>query len=262
MAGNKITLKSIMAGIDYVTNPSPPKLVARATVEYYDRDGNRVIRLYNTDILVFKPETKFRPEQIEINYGSWPTNTIQNRINKFLGGGFYVSFSHDKDRGEALIYPRIAINTHEQNMMLAQLFESGLIISDGMLPETENNNPHKSKMVDRMINRFVNFVDKALDFRCPKVGGTVLINGKYTFDQLNENGHRHRWAYGQNTREELIQASGYNHGFVSAILTDAIENDNKMVAKLVADKLDSDIARAGLRKAVREYLRNMLGSLY
>lgn len=53
-------------------------VVGYNTVEYYTRDGARVIRLHQTDILRFKNDC------ITLNTDGWRTLTTKNRMNEFL----------------------------------------------------------------------------------------------------------------------------------------------------------------------------------
>ena len=72
----KQTKKGIMNGIEDVAKS---RVVAPNTVEYFKRDGTRVIRLHNTDILIFTPDGK-----ITLNSSGWYTQTTKSRLNTFL----------------------------------------------------------------------------------------------------------------------------------------------------------------------------------
>lgn len=64
--------REIMAGVDCIES----KIINRNTVEYYKKDGTRVIRLHLTDVLTVLPDgTEI------LNSGGWMTPTTKDRIN-------------------------------------------------------------------------------------------------------------------------------------------------------------------------------------
>lgn len=56
------------------------RIVANNTVRYHDLDGNEVIRLHQTDIIV-----KYPNGDIEFNTGGWYTPTTKERLRRFSG---------------------------------------------------------------------------------------------------------------------------------------------------------------------------------
>lgn len=69
--------------------PTKAKLAARNTLDYTLRDGNRKIRLHDTDILTIYPSGDF-----VVFTGGWNTVTTRARLNDFLPSGYRVSQSH------------------------------------------------------------------------------------------------------------------------------------------------------------------------
>lgn len=70
------TKGDILSGVNQVVVRS--KFVDNNTVEYFTPDNRRVIRLHDTDILVFLPDGSY-----SVDTGGWRTVTTKDRINKF-----------------------------------------------------------------------------------------------------------------------------------------------------------------------------------
>lgn len=66
------TKKDIMAGVDCISS----KFIGNNTIEYYRENGERVIRLHDTDILTFQKNI------ITYNSGGWQTVTTKQRMNE------------------------------------------------------------------------------------------------------------------------------------------------------------------------------------
>lgn len=77
MIANKQTKSQIMEGVESVKS----HVIENNTVEYWDKDNNRIIRLHNTDIVKF-----YTNGVIELNSGGWRTPTTKNRINDYAPG--------------------------------------------------------------------------------------------------------------------------------------------------------------------------------
>lgn len=69
------TKREIMAGVDCTES----HFIDHNTVEYWRENGDRVIRLHDTDIVTFKPNGR-----VILNTGGWNTITTRDRINKQL----------------------------------------------------------------------------------------------------------------------------------------------------------------------------------
>lgn len=85
------TKTQIMSGI---TDSVKSKLVGNNTVEYFKANGDRVVRLHSTDIIIFKPNG-----MVLLNSGGWKTVTTKDRLNSFLTGHFpgkYVGINQEK----------------------------------------------------------------------------------------------------------------------------------------------------------------------
>src|SRR3990167_5719753 len=65
---------TIMAGV----SATESRIVARNTVEYRTPEGDRVVRLHQTDIVTFKVNG-----DIVLSSGGWRTVTTKDRINQF-----------------------------------------------------------------------------------------------------------------------------------------------------------------------------------
>lgn len=72
-----MTKTQIMNNIDKDRVKSS-RLVANNTVEYITNEGTRVIRLYQTNIIIFHTDGSY-----ELNSDGYKTRTTKNRINKF-----------------------------------------------------------------------------------------------------------------------------------------------------------------------------------
>ncbi len=70
----KRSKRNIMQGIESVKS----KIVANNTIEFTQQDGTRIIRLHNTNILIFKPDNS-----ITFNTDGWKTVTTRDRMNRF-----------------------------------------------------------------------------------------------------------------------------------------------------------------------------------
>lgn len=70
------TKREIMNGIEDVVKS---RVIAPNTVEYFKCDGTRVIRLHNTDIIIFVPNGT-----AILNSGGWRTQTTKARLNVYL----------------------------------------------------------------------------------------------------------------------------------------------------------------------------------
>lgn len=62
------------------------RIVAPNTVEYFRTNGDKVIRLHQTDIMVVSPRGK-----ITLHAGGWQTVTTRERLNRYLPAGFSIS---------------------------------------------------------------------------------------------------------------------------------------------------------------------------
>jgi hypothetical protein len=76
----KETMRDMLAGITYDKEPRP-KLIANNTVQYY-RDGQKIIRLHSTDIMVYSKDGK----TVKLYTGGWLTVTTKDRLNRFSPG--------------------------------------------------------------------------------------------------------------------------------------------------------------------------------
>lgn len=79
----KETKYQIMAGVDDHINAH---IIANNTIEYTRANGDKVIRLHQTDIMTITPRGK-----ISLNTGGWQTVTTKERLNRYLPSGFRIN---------------------------------------------------------------------------------------------------------------------------------------------------------------------------
>ena len=124
------TKAQIMSGVE---DSVSSRIVANNTVEYKRENGDRVIRLHETDILTFHANGA-----TTINDGGWRTATTKERINRFLDGRSVYS-----DRGSWVL--NVNGTTH--------VYKDGITIGKrgGVSGAGDAN---EERMLKRMIKRF------------------------------------------------------------------------------------------------------------
>lgn len=75
------TMREIMANVTYDKSAIRPKFIAPNTVVYY-RDGCKVMRLHQTDIMVWSADGA----TVKLYTGGWQTVTTKERLNRFAPG--------------------------------------------------------------------------------------------------------------------------------------------------------------------------------
>lgn len=83
------TKTDIMSGIRHGAEIARSKFLKRNTVEYFTNSGARVIRLHDTDILVY-PEWSRDPTWFSLDSGGWTTPVTKERMNDSLPQGYSV----------------------------------------------------------------------------------------------------------------------------------------------------------------------------
>jgi len=250
-------LYSIMDGVDHLPMPKPV-LLGRSTAGFWKAKDVYVIRLHQTNILTFinasmkmnepvGPKNLPHAHRIEVNPGSWFTPAIKDRLNRFLPGFFISSY-----QGEWVIMPS-GLWTDMQP------FTGPLSIVGGKLPACPDN-PIRDGIISRNITRFVKFAEW-LDFQ-PPAGekGTILLTQDWVRQHLQDKFWRHyRYAApfsGEVFDDPSYKAYIYDRTFTAAILKGAMQRTGH---RAIAHKLGSDRMKPALRKAVREYLRELTG---
>ena len=76
---SKQTKREMMQDVENVVGA---RIVANNTVEYNTTNGSRVIRLHNTNIVMF-----LKDGRVVLNSGGWKTATTKERINRYLPDG-------------------------------------------------------------------------------------------------------------------------------------------------------------------------------
>lgn len=126
------SLAAMMTGVAFDAAPRP-KLIANNTVQYY-RNGRRVIRLHQTDILEFDGPV------CTITTEGWQTVTTKDRINK---------------------YSPIRISSQRGLWYVGEtLFYDGIKICDGKPPAANLKRERKANKLAESIRKFVAKVDK------------------------------------------------------------------------------------------------------
>jgi hypothetical protein len=253
-------LRDIMAGIEHLPMPKPV-LLAPSTAGFWRAKDVYVIRLHQTNILTFwSPEfakmadgnpgkSPIKAHRIEVNPGSWFTPTTKARLCSFLPG-FIVSSAG----GEWVIYrPSDYINT-------VQPFTGPMSIVGGKLPPCPDNSI-QTRLIETSITRFVKFAEW-LNFQ-PPAGekGSILLTQSWVRRHLREKWWRHYTYAGGPTPETVfddpnVKPYVFNRTFTAAVLRAALARAGH---RAVAYKLGSDRMKPALRKAVREYLRELTG---
>lgn len=97
------TKAQIMEGVDCVWS----RIVENNTVEYGTKEGDKVVRLHLTDIVIFKGNG-----DVVLNSGGWRTVTTKDRMNKLLDGWhvwqesgvWYVERGQNWNRTKSFVY--------------------------------------------------------------------------------------------------------------------------------------------------------------
>ena len=64
-----------------MTRETKPKILENNTIEYFRSNGERVIRLYRTDIVTFSPDG----HSVTLDSGGYRTATTKDRMNRYSG---------------------------------------------------------------------------------------------------------------------------------------------------------------------------------
>ena len=137
------TKKEIMDGVDCVKS----RLVDHNTVEYWRKDGSKVIRLHLTDIITYNPDGS-----VTFNTDGWKTVTTKDRMNKF--SPFKVH--QEKSVWYVETYP----------------FEDGVTFYPDGKVEGEGDDPKKYIKLNKDINKYVKgFMTELVNRRIPQPSG-------------------------------------------------------------------------------------------
>ena len=94
MIANRQTKKDMLSTVDIEIASS--KLIANNTVEYYDHEGVKYIRLHNTDIIIDNGKTT------RLYTGGWRTVTTKDRLNTYTPPNIGIY----SEKGEWVMYQR------------------------------------------------------------------------------------------------------------------------------------------------------------
>jgi hypothetical protein len=148
---SKETKAEMMQGVAAVRS----KLVANNTVEYFRENGERVIRLHQTDVVTFSPDGR----TVTLNTGSWKTLTTKDRINQYSPQKVW------SDRG--VWYIGSSWNTPKNERCR---FYDGMKIVDGKLPKPNEAVAKREDKLAKQITAFVNKLDKLDAMPLPENG--------------------------------------------------------------------------------------------
>ncbi len=207
------------------------RFVARNTVEWFESDGTRHIRLHDTDILTFHPGGS-----ISIYTGGFNTHTTRDRLNRFLPDDYHVWTS----RG-VLHLVRGARRFSRKSPDMVQIRECATIGARGALRSDTGPGNRKIESDRRLIDGFMRKLRSLETLPTPN-GGDPWIpvdekTGKYG-ESYVRGWLREKYIFGS-----LIVAAGRFAG-----LTDM------GVRHVMFGKPDAMVARR-----VRRYLRVCLG---
>ncbi len=133
------TKKEIMQGVESVK----ARIVANNTIEYYRGNGDRVIRLHQTDIVTFNANPKgqcLQPISVTLNSGGWQTVTTKERMNRYLPPGISLC----QEKSEWKIYRNGA---SWKDRKLLSLYYDGITIDE------KTREVIKPKLVDKGADR-------------------------------------------------------------------------------------------------------------
>lgn len=239
----------ILSGVKHTVRKS--RFLANNTVEYFiEEDINkRIIRLHDTDILVFELE-KDRGHEHDLVYiytDGWKTPTTKDRLNNF-GKGFFI---WQENR-------RWYISDKMGNK---SLFYEGACIQNGCLTRIEEKDSRTDKL-EKLINKYCAKIGKLDKIPMPDQGDCWYCLGEAKLsDNLNqaEYGVLHSDGSYESKDWEATEDScllshleeGYIHG---SLIFNALKYSGRNPILFLQMGLTGDI-----RRAVRKYFRGKLG---
>ena len=148
----RITKKESLQGIENIISS---KKIGNNTFEILFSNGDKAIRLHNTDIVTFK-----NSGDIILNTGGWKTSTTKNRINEHLKGAFLIQKNHNwyfvksyNDKNKIPYYDGI---TFDKNLNL--------------ISENKTVDLKKQNKLKRQIKKYCNLLDKKESIPMPNSG--------------------------------------------------------------------------------------------
>jgi hypothetical protein len=147
------TKAEIMDGINAVKS----KLIALNTVEYWTKDGDRVIRLHDTNIMTFKAN-----KDIVLNSGGWLTPTTKDRINQFLPTNYRIS------QNKKIWY--LIVGDYENNESF--IFQDGITIKkSGKIARAKKSVKTTEKLLKKASQFCKDYIDKFMKGLVPLPSG-------------------------------------------------------------------------------------------
>ena len=224
------------------------KFVANNTVEYFTKDGRRVIRLHDTDIIVFHFEKDRGHEHdlLKLYTDGWKTPTTKERMNSF-GKGF--SLWQDKRRWYI-----------QDKMGNKSLFYEGATIQNGCLTRTEEKDSRTDKL-EKLINKYCDKMGKLDKIPLPANGdcwyclGETRLSGNLNqaeYGVLHEDGRLEKKPWEATHCLESHLEKGYIHG---SLIYNALKASGYPRPELVFQMG----LTGSIRRAVRKYFRRKLG---
>lgn len=211
---------------------------------YLERRGNGdiAVRLHDTDILTFKPNS-----DVVLDSGGWRTSATKDRLNKYLD-----NFSIFQDKKIWYV----------ANDKKKTVFEDGLVIRAGKV--FGGGNADNLLAVDKQIQKYVKGYMAALfELKVPKPS-----NGDCWFCLMHDQTNK---SLGELSKDKShIQSHLEENYFVPSLLANAFESFPVSKVAMWAlyvlwhnnkktDKDYGDLARQQLGSSLKRYLRRQMG---
>jgi len=235
----------ILSGVKHKIVKS--KFLANNTVEYFTEDNRRIIRLHDTDIMVFEQERSrgFKHDLVILYTDGWKTPTTKDRMNTF-GKGF--SIWQEKRRWWI-----------QDEFNNKSLFYEGATIQNGCLTRIEERDSRTDKL-EKLINKYCAKIGNLREIPMPSSGdcwhclGETGLSGNLNqaeYGVLHEDGRYEskNWKATNCLISHLEE--GYVHG---SLIFNALRYTGRNPIMYLQLGWTSDI-----RRAVRKYFRRKLG---
>ena len=200
-------------------------LVGRNTVQWFDEQGRRFIRLHDTDILTFQPDGA-----ILINTGGWNTPTTRDRLNAHLPDDWRVH----TDRGSLVLS-----GDDRKGIVRVVSFRQKVRIGPrkGIVADTALDMEKDRKLIDGYMNK----IKKMRELPRPDSGDPWVnpdkVTGKYSESNVRD------WLKTEYVFGSFIVAAGRYAGLQDIGINMCMFNGADMM----------------VRRRIRRYIRACLG---
>ena len=131
-----------------------PRKTGNNTFEYWNSEGDRIVRFHLTDIITFKASG-----DIVLTSGGYRTKTTKDRFNEFLPDNEIY-----QAKGSWFI------STNETENRASVPFFDGIVLKKGKLPKPNNKIIKQTAEMTKRINSFVNILDSMEEIPQPDNG--------------------------------------------------------------------------------------------